>query len=248
MPTDLRCEQIQLELSIAHDEGRLPDAVARAHLLDCGECSAFSQGLPSLDLVMSAGEFTRAPDLAPRVIDKLTAPRRQWWSVAAVALVGLVVGALVGGVGTRLDTGRAQDLGDLFHTAGTNLEGLSAELVVVERGLHPDVPERVYSGSIAYDAPEQLTIELVDTTSYPDESWRPNDVYLTISDGDTLSIAGSPCPVAALPVCLVEPSMRALSDLPPFDDGVLLPLEIVGPGRSLTWSSGIQVVGTTSLG
>jgi hypothetical protein len=163
-----------------------------------------------------------------------------------VALVGLVVGALVGGVG-RLDTGDARDLSQLFHNTGPQLDGLSADLVIVERGFHEAVPERIYSGSIDYIAPEQLSIELVDTTSYPTDEWLPNDVEMAFSNGDTVVVAGSPCPVAALPGCLVEPTTRALVDQPPFDDGVLRPLEIVGPGRSLNWPSDIEVVGLTSL-
>jgi hypothetical protein len=124
---------------------------------------------------------------------------------------------------------------------------MSANLVVVERGVHGTVPERVYAGEIDYVAPEQLSIRLVDTTEYPRADWIPNDIELAISNGDMVARSGSACPVAALPGCLVEPMTLALRDQPPFDDGVLIPLEIVGPGRSFSRSSAFEVLGTTEL-
>lgn len=241
------CDRAMLELSVAHDEGRAVAAEFVPHVEGCDACSRFAFGLGELDRLLAAGDHSRAPDLVPGLVERASRPRRQWWSVAAVALVGLVVGALVGSLGTRTDVGLARDLGELFQTTSTELRGLSADVVVVERGVHPAVPERVYTGSIDYVAPEQLAIRLLDTTEYPDRTWRHNDVSLVVSDGDMVVEAGSPCPVAALPDCLVGSSLRAVTDQPPFDDGVLLPLEIVGPGRSLAWASAIEVVGTTEL-
>lgn len=241
------CDRVMLELSIAHDEGNAVAPELIAHVQSCDLCSDFAARLEGIDELLARGDYSQTPDLAPAVMTRLTAPRRQWWSVAAVALVGVVVGALVGGLGATLDTGQARDLTDLFHSAGTGLDGLSADLLVVERGLHPEAPERVYEGTIDYVAPEQLAIRLLDTTDYPDPKWVANDVALTFSNGDMASVSGSPCPVAALPDCLMEPASRAVSDQPPFDDGVLLPLEIVGPGRSLIWPSAIEVLGTTDL-
>ncbi|HEX9847573.1 MAG TPA: hypothetical protein VGB33_04060, partial [Acidimicrobiia bacterium] len=245
MPPDSRCDEVQLELSIAHDQKHPPSADARSHVEGCDACTDFETRLGALDQLMATGEFGLAPDVASRVMEAVVRPPRQWRAVAAVAAVGLAVGAVVGGLG--LDTGRAQDLNEMFHKTGANLDGLTADLLVVERGVHPEIPERIYAGSIEYVAPEKLSIELVDTTEYPNAEWLPNDVRLKISDGDTLSVAGSPCPVAALPECLVPASAQALRDQPPFDDGVLIPLEIVGPGRSLTLSSAIDVVGTPAL-
>lgn len=241
------CDQVMLEISVVHDERRPISSDLVAHVQECRRCSDFARRVGDLDELLARGDYSRAPDLAPMIMDRVRRPRRQWWSVAAVAIVGMAVGALVGALGTRSDIGRAQDLGELFHTSGTSLHGLSADLLVVERGVHPTVPERVYTGDIDYVAPEQLDIRLLDTTDYPNHTWKPNDVRLTISNGQMIIVAGSPCPIAALPGCLVEPSPQALRDQTPFDDGVLLPLEIVGPGRSLAWPSGIEVVGTTDL-
>lgn len=241
------CDRAMLELSIAHDEGRSVAPELLTHVRECARCSVFAGHLDELNGLLAPGDYGEAPDLAPRVMERVAPSGRPWWSVAAVALVGIVAGALVGGLGTRWDRSQAEDLSTLFHTAGADVHGLSAGLLVVERGLHPNVPERVYTGGIDYSAPEQLEIRLTDTTDYPDPTWIPNDVRLSISNGDMVTYAGSPCPIAALPDCLIEPSLSSVRDLPPFDDGVLVPLEIVGPGRSLTWPSAIEVLGTTEL-
>lgn len=240
---DVTCERAQIEVSVAHDESRHVDPEVRDHVATCPECRTFSAGLGPLDALLAKGSFDAAPDIASEVIAGLDTGRPRWWSVAAVALVGLVAGAVIGGVGTRLETSRAQDLDELFHATGTGLEGLSADLLVVERGVHEEVPERVYVGTIDYVAPEQLAISLVDTTEYPSRAWLANDLELTIADGDLVVTAGSRCPVAGMPACLTRPSTRAFTNLPPFDSGVLIPLEIVGPGRSLSWPSGLEVLG-----
>ena len=241
------CDRVMLEMSIAHDEGRPVAPELLTHVRECDRCSAFAARLGEIDDLLTPGDYSLAPDLAPEVMERVAPSGRPWWSVAAVALVGMVVGALVGGLGSVWDRSQAEDLGALFHSAGTDLHGLSAGLLVVERGLHPDVPERVYTGGMDYAAPEELEIRLTDTTNYPDPTWIPNDLRLSISNGDMVTYSGSPCPIAALPGCLVEPSLSAVSDQPPFDDGVLVPLEIVGPGRSLTWPSAIEVLGTTEI-
>lgn len=246
MPPDIH-DKIALELSVAHDEKRQPSAEAIRHVETCGTCSQFAESLGPLDLEMGAGRFDQAPDVVGKVMSAVRPARRQWWAVAAIALVGVTVGAVVGVLGSRLDVGRAADLHDLFYTTGSGLNELSAELLIVERGVHPEVTERVYTGSLDYVAPEGLAIELVDTTEYPSDDWLPNDIRFAFLDGDTLSEARSPCPVAALPDCLMQPTERAVADQPPFDEGIISPLEIVGPGRSLTWSSAVDVVGTPVL-
>lgn len=245
MPPETPCDSAMLEISVAHDETRELAPSALDHIQECRECTEFAARIDVLDGLLAKADFRRAPDVTTAVMEHVNRRRPQWWSVAAVALVGIVVGALIGG--TRLDVGQAQDLSELFHTAGTDLDSLSADVLVVERGVHPAVPERVYTGTIDYVAPERLDIDLLDTTDYPQAGWLANDVGITISNGDVVIVAGAPCPVAALPECLVEPTTRAIRDQPPFDDGVLLPLEIAGPARTLSRPGGIEVLGTTDL-
>lgn len=246
-PEDI-CDDTRLSLSIAHDEGRPPDEQTARHVADCAECTAFEQSLSELDGLLAAGRFDKSPEIATPVIERLRSrPRTQWWAVAAVAFIGIAIGALVGGVGTRLDTVQARDLDELFHEASSSLAGFTADLVVVERGWHPEVPERVYTGNVAYTAPESLNLELIDTTAYPSQDWVENDVSITIANGDFLSTASSKCPLAALPECQEPPSLIAISERIPFEESPVSPLDFTGESSgSMSWS-GIDVVGLTVL-
>ena len=240
--------QVQAELSAIRDEGGLLSPVASAHLESCETCSKFARDLPALDELLGRERSDLAPDISGVVSRRLSVSRPGWWSVAAAALVGIVTGAVIGGVGTTLETVRAGDLNELFEVAGPGVESLGAEVLVVERGWHPLVEERVYVGSVAYTAPEEIEISLVDTTSYPGAEWLPNDLLVRYADGEFLSVASAPCPVAALPGCLSPPTAAGVGDLRPFDDGVISPLSIVGPGRILNRWGGVEVIGAPSLG
>lgn len=247
MTNDLICRRTQAELSSLRDVGGALSPAATAHLEECATCSRFASGVARLDDELGRGRFELAPDVSGKVVRRLAASSRTWWSVAAAGLVGLVAGAVIGGVGTNLETVRAGDLGELFRVAGPAVDTLAAEVLVVERGWHPEVEERVYVGSIAYSAPEEIEISLVDTTSYPGREWLPNDVLVRFGDGEFLSIASAPCPVAALPACQQPPLANGIDGLRPFDDGVVSPLAIVGPGRVLNRWGGLEVIGAPDL-
>ncbi len=242
-----RCDLFQLQLSVAHDEDRPASEEVREHMAACSSCAEFAAGLMELDARLARGSFDMAPDLASEVVSEVTGRGAWRWQVAAVAAVGLLIGALVGALGSRFDSVEAQDLGELYHNASPSLPGLTAQLLVVERNWHPEVPERVYTGSLEYRSPEELSIQLIDTTRYPDEGWTPNDVSVGVADGDFRSVSLRRCPTAAMPDCLGVPAEVALRQRRPFDPGLTIPLEIVGPGRSLTWWSGIHVVATPEL-
>ena len=242
MPTDLLCVHAQLELSIAHDESREPSPEARLHLETCAHCQRFAAALSTLDQKLARGETHLSPphrDLSPR-------RRRNWQPVAAALFAGLVAGVLMSGFG-RLASLQAHELRGLYDLASPALGGLSANLRVVERGWHPAVGERHYRGELTYSAPESLAISLIDETVYPDSQWQANNLDLRFVDGDFFLRSTLSCPVSALPACQPEPIVRAIADLKPFDETVLTPLEIIGPSRSLTWWSGISVLGETEL-
>lgn len=241
-------QQVQAELSAIQDEGGALSSVASAHLENCGVCSRFAEDLPALDDLLGRDRSDLVPDISGAVTRSLPVSRPGWWGVAAAALVGIVTGAVIGGVGTTLETVRAGDLNELFEVAGPAVASLEAEILVVERGWHPLVGERVYVGSISYTAPEEIEITLVDTTSYPGEEWLPNDVLVRSGSGEFLSVASSPCPIAALPGCLSPPTAAGTGDLRPFDDGVISPLSIVGPGRILNRWGGVEVIAAPRLG
>lgn len=240
------CESAQLELSVAHDESRPPSEEITAHVSVCPECTAFQRRLAPLDEALARGDVSRAPDLSGQLRQGRAATRPGWWAVAAVALVGVAAGVVMAGVG-RLDTVQAHDLDNRFHAASPAVTGLTAQVVVVERDWHPDVPERVYGGSLAYSSPESLALVLNDTTSYPNDDWTPNHVTLEAVDGDLVVVASSPCPRQALPHCQQPAGVTAFQDLRPFDPGVVAPLEIVGPAATFSWWSGLAVIGPADL-
>ena len=246
MAAEWICEKARVELSTIHDEGGLLTKETTRHVAGCPACSAFAAGLGELDELLAKGRFEKTPDLSKAVTRRL-APRRGWWAVAAAAAVGILAGALIGGVGTNLERVRAGDLADLFYSAGPSVDALDAGLLIVERGWHPDVPERVYVGSLAYTAPEDLQISLVDTTRYPGPQWEPNDVLLQVADGDYLLVASSRCPLAALPGCLEAPVATAVTGRRPFAEGVPAAQEVVGPGRILTRWGGVEVLAAPLL-
>ncbi len=249
MSSSDRCNSARFELSVAHDEARQMSAEATQHLTSCAGCTTYLENLGVLDEQLARGDFDRAPDLAPTILATLTRARPvNWWqSAVAVAAVGLLVGSLVGVGGTRIDRVVAQDLNERFHEVSPTVEGVEADLVVVERGWHPDVPERVYTGSLAYNAPESLAITLDDTTSYPGPEWIPNDVTLEMADGNLTTTAMSRCPVAAMPGCLGPALTTALRDQRPFDEGAIVPLEVLGTGSGFASWSGLEVVGLPDL-
>ncbi|HZD24530.1 MAG TPA: hypothetical protein VE569_14190, partial [Acidimicrobiia bacterium] len=192
---ETRCESVQREISSAHDEGRDLTPSGVEHIVGCDECASFAASVGKLDIALGSGRFDGAPDVLDSVLTEVSRPPQRWWAVAAVALVGLTVGALLGTLSSRVDVGLASELAELFYVTGSGVDGIEADLVVVERGVHPDVPERVYNGSIGYVAPERLAIDLVDTTAYPSADWVHNDLHLVIADGDIAVTAGTPCPV-----------------------------------------------------
>jgi hypothetical protein len=101
MTPESRCEEFQLELSVAHDEHRSPSDRVKEHVRGCEACTEFQETLNGLDGVLAAGEFDKSPEIAGKVMAAIAEPKQQWWSIAAVVLVGVLIGALVGGVGSR---------------------------------------------------------------------------------------------------------------------------------------------------
>lgn len=240
------CDLIQLELSVAHDEHGSLDSSVRAHLSECDDCAGFARLIGDLDEVLARDRFHLTPDIVTPVMERV-GPQRQWWFAAAVAIIGLTVGAVIGGLGARLDTVQARDLAGLFHEASPALEGFEADVIVVERGVHPEVPERIYSGRLAYSAPESLELRLLDTTRYPTPEWVPNDVSITIEDDALVTSAPNSCPVAALPNCLRPAVSVALEGRIPFGDGPTTAHGLIGTNSGTPAWAGVEIVGAPTL-
>lgn len=199
-------------------------------------------------------------DVFGRVEGDEPARRRQWrWvrSVAAVVVafaVGAASAAIVltgdgpGGVDIAL-----ADIDDELAAAQVAVGELDAAVAIVERGAHPNVPERRYEGTLRYRPPERLWLELDDLTSYPSAAWPANDVVTVIDDDVAWRLGGVGCPIADLPGCLRSERYESVEGRAPFDPGWVAPLDIVVPrdlptGATVEQPSPERVVVTTTVG
>jgi hypothetical protein len=133
--------------------------------------------------------------------------------------------------------------------AQTRVTSLAADITLVERGWHAQVPERRYEGRLAYRAPESLALAFEDRTAYPDDRWVPNDVDV-VADGDTWWARGpAPSPAEALPGCAdPTPRVQAVTGREPFRATTPAPLDLVVPVRSFALASEPEPLGTRTVG
>ena len=71
-----------------------------------------------------------------------------------------------------------------------------AKVLVTERGWHPQVPVRTYSGTLEYVAPESLEVSLADTTEYPSKAWHRNDVTIVVDRDREWRSGPAACPAS----------------------------------------------------
>ena len=269
----MTCDQAQSRLSAAFD-GELPAAEAEraaAHATGCQRCTAFSTQLPTLRRALRYELVEHVPDVAPAVLATIADQRRRrpwhawrstralplhsanagWRSapVAAAFVAAVVAGALFVGVNPRQPvTVTAATLPERVVAAQTRLRTLSATVTVVERGWHPRVPLRRYSGQLRYGAPESLALDLRDATNYPGGRWVPNDVTV-VADGDRSWSRGPvPCPSSPQPACApARPRLDALQGREPFAEAAPVPLDLVLPVRSFTLAANPPLLGSRRI-
>ena len=169
--------------------------------------------------------------------------------MAAAALVaGVLIGVNLVGVGDdRPRPVAAESLPARVASAQASIDGLHADLRLVERGWNPAVPERRYQGTLDYRAPESLTLQWQDQTAYPSGAWRPNDVSLRTNGAAWVSTGVPDCRSFAQPDCSLPPRERSETGRPPFADSTPVPLELVVPVRSFTSADTATVVGEGSV-
>jgi hypothetical protein len=221
------------------------------HLATCDGCQAFATSSDELRRALRFEPVGAVPDVAATVTRALArpqpapvrraAPRRA--AIAALA-AGVVIGATLVGVGDDSPTPVAADeLPALVAAAQAAVDGLHADVRMVERGWNPRVPERRFTGTLDYRAPESLALTWDDRTSYPSGAWRPDDVQL-LTDGRSWVATGVPdCPTLAQPACTPSPVERALTGRPPFSEDGPVPLELIVPVRSFATDDTASVVG-----
>jgi hypothetical protein len=170
--------------------------------------------------------------------------------VAAAFLVGAVVGATFVGLGGRRPAQVAlADLPARVVAAQRTLTSLAAEVSLVERNWHPDVPERVLAGRLRYRAPESLALRLTDRTVYPSAAWVRNDVALVVTGDRWWTRGPRGCPVEAQPACTPRtPRARLVERREPFADATPVPLDLVTPVRSFTPAAAPAPLGTGRVG
>ena len=166
--------------------------------------------------------------------------------VAAAFLCGVVLGATFIGLG-RGGPGQVAmaDLPARVVAAQRTLTSLAADVSLVERGWHPSVPERRFTGRLRYRAPEDLALELTDRTAYPSAAWPRGDLGLVVTGDRWWTRGQRACPAEALPECApATPQVRLVERREPFADATPVPLDLVTPVRSFTPADAGAPIGT----
>lgn len=223
-------EQLRRISEAIDGEGSLPDD------LDA-EGQAFLSSATRLRSLLRVEEAAVPPDVTDAVLARvrrrpLARPRPQRPLVlvaAAVFVVAAVAAAIAVRPGGPLGPAPAlADVGEQVLHAQRDVLALDARLTLVERGAHPDVPQRRYEGTLRYQAPERLWLHLEDRTSLPD-GFPANDLDLVVRDGAAWSSGLRGCPVGEQPACLGAPQDRVVSGLAPFAADWVAPLDLVIP-------------------
>ncbi len=265
------CVEVQRRLSLDADgdsgpdigpDGKGPGAAPwRAHVRGCGRCSSFAATVADIRHQLRVEGLDRAPDVTGAVLAALPAgrrsrpghlrrgPARRMVPVAAAFVVGCLAGAGVVVIG---DDGSgpvsAAPLAELVRDAQHRVTSLSAVVEMVERGWHPDVPERTFTGTLRYRAPESLALSLDDTTAYPSAAWTPDDVALVVDDDRWWATGPRDCPVAAQPGCTpASPDLVAVEHREPFAESSPVPLELVTPVTSFGLAAGSAAAGSRTI-
>jgi hypothetical protein len=233
----VRCDEARAVLSAALDGEVAPDAAAgaRSHLAGCPECQTHIDAWERVRRELLAVDDR--PDLVAGVLDRIahqpsrrTTVRRTLPLVAA-AVAGLIVGATL--VSAR--PGRGPDLvgADIPRrvlAAQSRIDSLEAQVEITERGWHPSVPVRRFTGALVYVAPETMILHLADRTEYPAGQWVPNNVDVVVDRSMWWARGPAPCPTEAQPRCTpTEPRVRVVTGREPFAEDLPAPLDLVLP-------------------
>lgn len=174
------------------------------------------------------------PDVTGGVLDAIRdrGKRRGFvLSVAAALAAGIIGGVVfIGLTPTPPAPIAAAEVPAEVVAAQSLVTSLEANLQVVERGRHPAVPERRYTGTIAYSSPESLWIEFNDRTEYPSDDWVPNHTIHVVEEGTEWSRSVARCPTEAMPTCTpAQPRVESIRNREPFALTATSALDVVVP-------------------
>jgi hypothetical protein len=201
----------------------------------------FQTGALALRRSLRVSSAESVPDFAPDVLGVLVgrteAGGGRWRTIGAVAaafVIGIATSAVfLLGRDLEPDGIAGADIAADLVAAQAELVRLDAEVSVVERGFHPSVPVRTYTGTLRYRSPEQLALLITDTTDYPTSGWLPNDVALVIDEDIAWRSGRAGCPVDSLPGCLGAVNFDSMIGRAPFSAGLAAPLDLVLPAGGL---------------
>lgn len=205
--------------------------------------AAFLAGAERLRARLRVAEAEVPPDVTDAVLARLrpaheSGPpehtrRRSARPAALVAAAVFVVAALAAGAATRPGGPLAPEpavagVGDDVLRSQHDVAALDAAVGLVERGAHPDVPVRRYTGTLRYQAPERLWLRLAEVGRRP-AGFPANDLELVVDEGRAWSTGLRDCPVGEQPACLEAPRTRSVEGLAPFAADWVAPLDLVVP-------------------
>ncbi|HSS09699.1 MAG TPA: zf-HC2 domain-containing protein, partial [Acidimicrobiales bacterium] len=229
----MRCKSAQAALSARLDSALPPEEerILLDHVAGCPSCQTLQHRLLDLRRRLRVEPLGQVPDVAPRVLAELgrrTGSARRWpvrrirrpWlrPVAVAFAAGVVAGAAFIGLNPRRPAQVvAADIDAQVLAAQRHVSTLSADITIVERGWHPRVPLRTFEGTLRYQAPESLALQLADRTHYPSAAWRRNDISVVVAEDRWWSSGFPACPVALEPSCEPPaPRQRAVINREPF--------------------------------
>ena len=259
----MRCEDARETLSQRLDEPITTDlgSPLDEHVSSCAGCAAFEHRIRSVRRALRLEPLGTVPPIADAVMrtlppgrEKHPAPtpggarRGRWLGVAAAFVAGALTGSLLVVATDRDGNVAVADIAHRVVSAQRDVRRVEAVLEIVERGWHPDVPERRFAGRLAYEAPDQLSLSLEDRTSYRSPAWAANDVTLVV-DGTTRWTSGiRDCPAGSQPQCTPrQPRVHVVRGTEPFDAAWPLPLELVTPVGAFLPSSEGAFLGRTRI-
>ncbi|MGQ0825443.1 MAG: zf-HC2 domain-containing protein [Actinomycetota bacterium] len=253
----MHCAEARADLSaLLDDELTLARRSALDdHISECAECAAYRESLHRLRARLRVEPVVRIVDLTSAVLERLAAAApsqrerpRPLVPVAAAFVAATVAGASFVGFLGGPEPVAARDLSDAVLEAQHTVETMQADVTILEHGFHPMVPERRFTGTIAFRGPESLAVHLADVTAYPSGDWMPNDVDIVVDDDQSWARAVASCPREALPACTPrEPRARGITGREPFPERAPAPLDLVVPLRSFAFGAPVLEVRTRTI-
>jgi hypothetical protein len=230
----MRCDEARLLESARSDGLAQTQELAASldlHVADCSNCAAYRRELVRIRTNLRA-------DLGPppplRFPPQSRSVRRPSYVLAlAGAAAGLLVGLVIRSSEQPAEPAIIAGFTERLNSIQTEVGAFVASVTVVERGWHPEVPERSYRGWLEYRGPDQAAIVLSDVSVYPSADWVRNDIEAVVDRGAAWLRATQPCPAALQPGCSREPDLTGIRGRAPFEESALVSSDLVAPVRAL---------------